>query len=128
MANRPYSAALQTRHRMPGEIGYRSTSIYNQCRHCRGWEGNNRSLLAEVKACPNISCPLWPFRTQAAASKRHTGGCKGQTRGSAIKEFCNQCQCVPKGSRRTSVKECQTKECWLWPWRNGPVDQENENA
>lgn len=41
-------------------------------------------------------------------------------RPAAIKRFCMACQCIEAGSRNLSaIRECTTKECWLWPHRPG---------
>ena len=60
---------LVTRRREPHEIPSRTYAIYNQCRECRGWEGDGRSLAEEVAACPNDSCLLWPLRCRNASEK-----------------------------------------------------------
>ena len=121
MAPRVFSRAIHDRPRMPGEVSYRSTAIYNQCRHCRGWEGDGRSLAAEIEACPNRGCPLWDFRTQTAASLRRRGGSETPGRGEAIRQFCDECQCIAPGARRSSVRDCVSTGCHLWPWRSGSL-------
>ena len=74
-----YTDVLTRDRRVPGVIPHRSYSIYNFCRECRGWEGEGRSLSAEVDACPNDDCPLWAYRTQKASLKRYSDkfGSKG---------------------------------------------------
>ena len=119
---RRLSERLTDRHRLPGELTYRSTAIYNQCRHCRGWEGDRRGLAAAVDHCPNQSCALWPMRSTRARKGRHLP--PGVDRASAVRQFCNGCQCIPVGARRDAVRDYSTVECWLHPWRNGPLDEE----
>jgi len=58
---------LVKRRREPHEIPSRTYAIFNQCRECRGWEGDGRSLAEEVAACPNDSCLLWPLRCRNAS-------------------------------------------------------------
>jgi len=58
---------LVKRRREPHEIPSRTYAIYNQCRECRGWEGDGRSLADEVAACPNTDCLLWPVRSRNAS-------------------------------------------------------------
>ncbi len=60
---------LVERNREPHEIPSRALAIYNQCRHCRGWEGDGRSLAAEVAACPNRTCELWEARCKNPSEK-----------------------------------------------------------
>jgi len=61
---------LVERHREPHEIPSRTLAIYNQCRHCRGWEPFDRRTLAEeVAACPNTDCELWEVRCRNPSEK-----------------------------------------------------------
>jgi hypothetical protein len=60
---------LVKRRRKPSEIPSRSYAIYNRCRECRGWEGDDRTLAEEVAACRNTRCRLWPVRCKNASEK-----------------------------------------------------------
>ena len=123
---------LQRRRRHPNEVPIRSFSIYNQCRECRGWEGDDRSLAAEVLACPNIGCILWPVRsTEAAGADSYPTseplyvegsdyGAK-KVRGERIRDFCADCQGVSLNESKLPIRECSDAGCWLWPWRQGSL-------
>ena len=59
---------LVKRRRKPHEIPSRAYAIYNQCRECHGWEGEDgRSLAEEVLACPDTECRLWLVRCKDAS-------------------------------------------------------------
>jgi len=59
---------LVKRRRKPDEIPSRTYAIYNHCRECRGWEGEDgRSLAEEVLACPNDQCEFWVVRCRNAS-------------------------------------------------------------
>lgn len=47
------------------------------------------------------------------------------TRGSSIQNHCRECMGFSPddtGTLADAVRACTAPECWLWPWRNGPVD------
>lgn len=138
------SRKLVRRFRKVGEVSTRAYAIYNQCRHCRGWEGNGRSLESDVYACTDTDCPLWPYRCPKAVSDAHksahttsqTKAIRGQGenlrtlpvqenrgkpgRKQSIQRFCAEsCHCLRKRESRNPVRECQSQHCHLHPWRNG---------
>lgn len=51
------------------------------------------------------------------------------TRCLSIRNFCYECMGYDpgdSGSLSAAVKECTAVSCWLWPWRNGKVDTDEE--
>jgi hypothetical protein len=134
---------LVDRPRKPDEVFTRAYAIYNQCRHCRGWEGDGRSLPAEVYACPNTDCPFHPVRCRRAVLEAqkcaqrgsddldpsgisealpvHKNGGKPGLR-QAIQKYCSEwCQCLKPGESRGPVRSCTTLGCHVHPWRNGAL-------
>lgn len=51
------------------------------------------------------------------------------TRTVAIQNMCRECMGFTADdmpSLAATVKACTAYECWLWPWRNGKIDEEVE--
>jgi hypothetical protein len=47
------------------------------------------------------------------------------TRSAAIQNFCREClgwNSGGLGSLAENIRSCDCQECWLWPWRNGGLD------
>jgi len=138
-ADRVNMKGLVTRRRCPHEIWSKPYAIYNQCRECRGWEGDDRSLAQEVLACPNTGCILWPVRAPKCSYvgigqeldpyptsdplcvHRSDYGAKN-ARGARIRDFCADCHCLKPGKSRDSVRDCRSPGCHLFPWRLGKPD------
>ena len=130
---------LVKRRRRPHEIPSKPYAIYNFCLECRGWEGDGRGLRAEVLACPNTGCILWPVRApkcshSAIESKldpyptskplyRHGSDYLGKNaRGMRIRNFCADCQGVSPRESRDPIKNCTDVGCWLYCHRTGKPD------
>lgn len=130
---------LVKRRRELHEIPPKPYAIYNHCRECRGWEGDGRGLNAEVLACPNTGCILWPVRAPkcsyvAIASKldpypRSNPLCAHRSDYSAknarykrIGDFCAECQGLMPGESQDPIRKCSSPLCWLYPWRTGKLD------
>jgi len=59
--------------------------------------------------------------------------CKNEipSRKVAIKNHCWECMGWDSGglsSVSANVKACTAKECWLYPWRNGPVEGDKDEC
>lgn len=47
------------------------------------------------------------------------------TRSASIQNHCRECLGWDSGGAGTlaeAVRDCCSPGCWLWPWRNGPLD------
>lgn len=138
-ANQINMKGLVTRRRELHEIPSKPYAIYNFCRECRGWEGNGRGLTAEVLACPNTGCILWPVRAPKCSyvaigqkldpyppsdplcAHRSDYGAKN-ARGRRIRDFCAECHCLRPGECRDPVRDCTDTGCHSFPWRLGKLD------
>ena len=61
--------------------------------------------------------------TTLARERRKRGQIAGRT--VAVQNFCRECMGFDpgdSGSLSGAVKNCTAHECWLWPWRSGPLD------
>ena len=121
------------------EIPSKPYAAFNFCRECRGWEGDGRGLNAEVLACPNTGCILWPIRAPKCShvaiesnldpypmsiplyAHRSDYSAKN-ARYKRFGDFCAECQGVAPGESRDPIRECCSRECWLYPWRTGKLD------
>jgi hypothetical protein len=68
------------------------------------------------KLHPNISSPL--------RRRRMSGDIP--TRSAAVRSFCYEClgwEPDGHGGMAAVVRSCTCRECHLWPYRNGPLDQ-----
>ena len=63
------------------------------------------NVLAEVKLCPSIDCPIYQFRLG--------GTIKGVSKQQSVKLKCQDCT----QSNKTST--CKEKNCPLWMYRTG---------
>jgi len=137
--NRINMKRLVKRQREPDEIPSKPYAAFNFCRECRGWEGDGRSLNAEVLACPNTGCILWPVRAPkcsyvAIKSKlypyprsnplcAHRSDYSGKNaRYRRIPDFCAECLGLMPGESREPIRKCCSPQCWIYPWRNGQLD------
>jgi len=63
-----------------------------------------------------------------AGDRRQPG--EVRSRGDAIKSFCSECitsyglDTGDAGSVKATIEACFCTECHLWPWRNGPLDED----
>lgn len=51
------------------------------------------------------------------------------SRSAAIRNHCRECvgwHAGGLGSVAAAIRECPAVECWLWPWRNGPMGRERQ--
>ena len=46
-------------------------------------------------------------------------------RSKMIPNFCAWCQCLKPDESRDPIRECCSPKCWLYPWRNGRLDEDN---
>jgi len=49
------------------------------------------------------------------------------TKAVAIRNFCREClgfDSGGEGSLQAAIAKCPAYECWLYPWRNGKLDEE----
>ena len=126
---------FRDRHRKPEETMNKAYSIYNQCRHCVGWESDSGTIHDEVARCDHKECSLWPYRLPTerlkASYKRlypkdevqgrlndrraYLSSNGGRTR--SIRLFCGDCYCILPRHDRTPIKECLSPGCWLHPHR-----------
>jgi len=129
-SNRTNANQLFKRRRKLHEIPSKPYAGFNFCRECRGWEGDGRTLNAEVLACPNTGCILWPIRAPkcsyvAIESKldpypmsiplyaRRSDYSAKNARHHRFDDFCAECRGVAPGQSRDPIRECCSPKCWL---------------
>jgi len=130
---------LVKRRRKLHEIPSKPYAGFNFCRECRGWEGDGRTLNAEVLACPNTGCILWPVRapkcsyvaiesnldpypTSNPLYRNRSDYSAKNARNHRFGDLCAECQGVAPGESRDPIRKCCSPKCWLYPWRTGKLD------
>ena len=67
----------------------------------------------------------WELATYVRHSRRRDG--EVVTRAASIRSHCAECMGWDSGGHGSVapvVRVCPASECWMWPWRNGPLDDE----
>ena len=142
-SNRTNANQLFKRRREPHEIPSKPYAGFNFCRECRGWEGDERGLNAEVLACPNTGCILWPIRAPKCSyvaieseldpypmsiplyAHRSDYSAKN-ARHHRFGDLCADCQGVAPGESRDPIRKCCSPKCWIYPWRTGKLDESTD--
>ncbi len=129
---------LLLRRRIAGEVSEPHYAVMNQCRHCRGWERDQYSSLAEaVRNCGKPGCWLYTWRnrdrelsptgeySRLKVYDRERLPDEYPTVRTAIRNFC-AFDCMGGGLNPKEIaqviQDCSDLECHLCPWRVGSLD------